>query len=58
MLGFLNKINFFNNKQFGFLAGKCTEDAILKLCSELYSNINVGNQTAALFIDIKKAFAK
>lgn len=56
MLAFLNRNNFFGKFQFGFTAGKSTEDALLKFCSEVYNGINKNLSTAGLFVDITKAF--
>ncbi|XP_055371582.1 uncharacterized protein LOC129605695 [Condylostylus longicornis] len=56
ILNFLNKTNFFSNNQFGFRKGKCTEDALLKFCTEICDGLNAGNTCAAIFIDIAKAF--
>jgi hypothetical protein len=56
MLNFLNRNNFFSGLQFGFREGKSTEDAFLKVVTEIYDGVNSGNKTAAMFIDIKKAF--
>ena len=56
MVNYLNKNKFFNENQFGFLQGKSTEDALLNFCSQLYDSIDNGKYTAALFIDITKAF--
>jgi hypothetical protein len=35
LLSFLNTHGLFSNNQFGFLKGICTEDAILKFCSNV-----------------------
>ena len=56
LLNFLNRRGFFSNNQFGFLKGKCTEDALLHFCSNLYEGLNKCNKVAGLFIDITKAF--
>lgn len=56
LIKFLSKTNFFNEKQFGFREGKSTEDALLKLCSEINLGLDQVLFTAALFIDISKAF--
>jgi hypothetical protein len=56
ILNFLNSKKFFSNCQYGFRAGRSTENAFLKVISEIYDGLNSGLETAALFIDIKKAF--
>lgn len=56
ILSFLNKNNFLCYQQFGFREGKSTEDAILKLCSEICDGFNNNNSPIALFIDMTKAF--
>lgn len=56
MLGYLNKISFFSDLQFGFRNGRSTEDALLNFCSGIYKGLNNKLKNAALFIDIKKAF--
>jgi len=56
MVNFLNKISFFNDKQYGFREGKSTDQALLKFCNEVWNGINEKNFTMALFIDITKAF--
>lgn len=56
ILSFLDKTKFFSDLQFGFRLGRSTEDALLKLCSEIYNSINDSEIPAALFIDITKAF--
>ena len=53
---FLDRNSFFSENQFGFRSGKSTEDAILRLCSQLYSSLNHNKPTMALFIDMTKAF--
>jgi len=55
-LNYLNKISFFSDLQFGFRKGMSTEDALLKVTTEIYDSLNSNLKTAALFIDIKKAF--
>ncbi|XP_055385828.1 uncharacterized protein LOC129614893, partial [Condylostylus longicornis] len=42
--------------KFGFRKGKCTEDALMKFCTEICDGLNAGNTCAAIFIDIAKAF--
>jgi hypothetical protein len=56
MILFLNRNNFFNEKQYGFTEKKSTEDALLDLCSTLHEGLNKKKLCAALFVDITKAF--
>ena len=56
VLSYLEKIAFFSSKQYGFRAGKSTEDALLTHCCHIYESIDQKKYTAALYIDIKKAF--
>ena len=69
MLSFLHSKNFFYKNQFGFLKGHSTNQAILKIFNHIISvgdphgsgsstlhNINNGDYTQGLFLDIKKCF--
>ena len=56
MVAFLNKTHFFSASQFGFLSGHSTEEALLHFCEIIYGNLNAKKNTAALFVDITKAF--
>lgn len=56
IVSFLDKFNFFCSNQFGFRAGLSTEDAILRVCSQLYGSLNSNKSTMGLFIDMTKAF--
>ncbi len=42
--------------QFGFRKGFSTNTCILHLLDHIYKNIDVGNLTGAVFLDLKKAF--
>lgn len=53
---FLEKNKFFSECQFGFRSGLSTEGALLNFCSNIYNGFNGKNLTAALFVDITKAF--
>lgn len=46
------------HEQFGFRHGHSTEGQALRLAENIYQNIELRNFTAALFIDISKAFDK
>lgn len=56
MIKFFNKYKILSNCQFGFRAGLSTEDALMKFCNNLYGSLNSKKISAALFIDITKAF--
>lgn len=56
MLMFLGKVKFLSSNQFGFMPGRSTEDALIKLNNFIHCNINCNKKVAALFIDITKAF--
>lgn len=55
-IDFLKINGFFSEKQFGFLEGKSTEDALLNFCADLYQGFNNKLSVGGLFIDITKAF--
>lgn len=55
-LNYVCKIQFLNDKQKGFMAGKSTEDALLTFLSQIFISLNQSNSCMGLFIDIKKAF--
>lgn len=56
VIDFLEKNLFFSANQYGFRAGMSTEDALLNFCSHVYDSLNNKKYTAALYIDITKAF--
>ena len=56
ILSFLHNKNFFYENQFGFLKGHSTNQAILKIFDHISNNLNNGDYTLGLFIDIKKCF--
>ena len=56
ILNFINKYSLISSKQFGFMKGKCTQDALLKFIELLYNNLNERRISTALFIDLRKAF--
>ena len=45
-----------SNSQFGFVSGKNTEDALLKVLNLVMAAINENKKVLALFLDISKAF--
>lgn len=54
----LEEKNIIPNEQFGFRTGHSTEGQALRLAETIYNNFEERNFTAALFIDISKAFDK
>jgi len=55
-LNYLNHFSILSNLQFGFRINKSTDDALLKFTKEIYESLNSNKKSAALFLDIKKAF--
>ena len=56
LVHYFTRNNLFNHVQFGFLAGKSTQDAILHLTEKIYDNLNNYLSTIAVFIDFSKCF--
>lgn len=56
VLSFLLKYKILTTHQFGFLSGKCTNDAIFSLLNNVYSSLNNHHSTATIFCDFSKAF--
>ena len=53
---FFNRQKYFNVNQYGFRAGRGTEDAIMSLISLITDTLERGEQCNALFLDLSKAF--
>lgn len=58
ILSFLLKHNFFSNRQYGFLSGKCIDNALIDQVTEITQNLEINKQVAAVFLDITKAFVR
>lgn len=56
LLSFYSKGSYLSKNQFGFMEGKSTEDALIKVVSEMQSGLNENKSVAGIFIDITKAF--
>ena len=56
LINFLQKHKFLSDCQFGFREKLNTEDALIQLLNQVYSALNVSDESAVNFIDIKKAF--
>ena len=48
--------NLFNHCQFGFLAGKSTQDALLYFAEKNYANLDNNQSSLAVYIDFSKCF--
>lgn len=53
---FLNRENILSTDQYGFIRGRCTEDAITTLVDEISLGANKGECVGAIFLDLTKAF--
>lgn len=56
MYNFLNNSSFFADNQYGFIKGRNTEQALLSFSKFIYDSIDNNRKTAAVFLDISKAF--
>jgi hypothetical protein len=56
LVNFLYESNFFYDNQFGFLKGRSTNHAILKIINFITNAINSGEFTLSIFLDVAKAF--
>jgi hypothetical protein len=56
IISFMSKYNLLSKNQFGFQEALSTEDALYKITSLLYKNIDDSKKTLAVFLDLKKAF--
>lgn len=56
LLKYLNYLEFFSGRQFGFIKGRSTEDALITVTDQIYNNYNLNLKTTGIFIDFKKAF--
>jgi exonuclease III len=56
LISFLDKYKCISDKQFGFIKGKSTEDALSVFVGRIYNSINLSQKTTAIFIDFRKAF--
>ena len=56
LLKYLMDNMLLSEKQYGFLPGKSTHEAIFKTVHDLYTNINNKKLTGMLLLDIAKAF--
>lgn len=56
LLSFLLSTNFFYKDQFGFLEGRSTSQAIVKIINHISKAVNNGETTIAVLLDVQKAF--
>ena len=56
MIEFIDKNNIFSETQFGFRKGLSTEAALTKFIDEIHIGLNKRQYTAAVFMDLSKAF--
>lgn len=56
LLSYLEKNKILSASQFGFRAGKCTEDAVSALTSLITDKLDKNKKCLAVFLDLKKAF--
>ena len=53
---FFNSHNILYHNQFGFRSNSSTENAVLKICNEIYTSVNNKEIVCSIFLDFKKAF--
>ena len=53
---FIEKMNILSPSQYGFRQGHSTEHAILDIINAIQSNMDRGEFSCGVFIDLKKAF--
>lgn len=56
LVSYLEKNKIINTNQFGFREGKSTEQAVLKLTTEITSHLDSGQRSIGVFLDLQKAF--
>ena len=56
LVSYLDKYNLLSSNQYGFRAGKSTEDAVMNLVDYVVQNIDKKKRTLGIFLDISKAF--
>ena len=56
ILSFLLKHDYFSDRQYGFLPGRSTDDALVDQVTEIANNIELGKKVAAVYLDLTKAF--
>ncbi|CAL4201144.1 unnamed protein product, partial [Meganyctiphanes norvegica] len=56
MMTFIESNNILSKTQFGFRKGMSTETAIINFIDKIHNGLNKINHTAAIFMDLSKAF--
>ena len=56
MIAFIEKNNILSETQFGFRKGLSTEAALTQFIDEIHKGLNDRQYTAAVFMDLSKAF--
>ena len=56
VMKFLMQTEFFSDRQYGFLPGRSTEDALSDHVSQIVEAIENGYRVAGVYIDVRKAF--
>ena len=56
LVKYLTKLDILGSNQFGFRAGKSTDDAILELSNTIVEHLNHKQKSMAVFLDLSKAF--
>ena len=54
--GFIDENRLISHNQFGFVKGKNTQDALIKFTETMYENLNNRKVSAAIYLDLRKAF--
>ena len=53
---YINNNKLLSDRQFGFMEGKSTEDAISSLSAEIYRALDDNKASLCVFLDLAKAF--
>ena len=56
IVSFFNKHSLFSEKQYGFLKGRSTQDALLNFAENIYDALNAKSFNISVLIDLKSAF--
>ena len=56
ILSYINNFKIITDKQFGFIKGKSTVDAILSFISFIHDSLNKKHHSISIFVDFRKAF--
>ncbi|XP_062529771.1 uncharacterized protein LOC134200606 [Bombyx mori] len=56
LVRYLESNSLLSNSQFGFRTGKSTDNAVYELVDYIVQNLDKGNKTLGLFLDLAKAF--